>query len=294
MANTPAWLLDFRSDVTSSDGEDGIIEKIFSIIGDGSRTALELGALNGRHDSNVWNLIKNKGWKGVLIEADRTYFERLEREYAGNPRAYCLNAFVSFEGEQSLDAILAATTLPCEFDLFSLDVDGNEYHLWASMQRYRPRVVVVEFNPSIPNNISFIQPRDMSVYQGSSLRALADLARGKGYELIAANSVNAFFVVKELFAKFNIADNSLDAVHTDRSFETQLFQLYDGTLKIAGNRMLIWHKLPIGEEKLQVLPRRKRVYPAMISPNPFIRALKYAARKLPFYPIAQRIRAAFK
>ena len=286
-------LLAYRSNVTSSDGEDGIIEHIIEVIGAESKWCVELGALNGTHDSNTWNLIRNKGWSGVLIEADPTYFEKLQKEYEPDPGAVCVNAFVSFEGKQSLDAIFEQTPLPKEFDLFSLDVDGNEYHLWQSLAHYWPRAMVVEFNPSIPNSISFIQPRNMTVYQGSSLRALTDLAREKGYELVAANSVNAFFVLKELFPKFGIADNSLDALHADRSFETTIFQLYDGTLKIAGNTNLIWHRLPIDEEKLQVLSKRKRVYPAMISASSFIRACKYAVRKLPFYPFVQRLRKRF-
>jgi hypothetical protein len=283
-------LLDYRFDVTSSAGEDGIIAKIFEVISEESRWCVELGALNGTHDSNVWNLIRNKHWSGVLIEADRTYFEKLQAEYAGDSGAVCVNEFVSFQGAQSLDAIFAHTQISKTFDLFVLDVDGNEYHLWDSLKEYRPRVMVVEFNPTIPNDVAFVQPRDMSVYQGSSLYSLTELARQKGYELVAANEVNAFFVLKELFPHFGIADNSLDALHTDHSYETKLFQLYDGTLKIAGYKQLMWHKLPIDEEELQVLPKGKRIYPAMISPNPLIRSVKYLARKLPFYAWVQRLR----
>lgn len=294
MTKKSDWLLEFRANATSSDGEDGMLEKIFAVIGTESKWCVELGALNGTHDSNVWNLVKNKGWSGVLIEADQTYFERLQKEYAGNKAAICVNTFVSFEGEQSLDSLFAKTPLPKVFDLFSLDIDGNEYHLWESMAQYHPRVMLVEFNPSIPNDVSFIQPRDMSVYQGSSLRALAGLAKDKGYELIAANNTNAFFVLKELFSKFGITDNSLDALRTNHTFETKLFQLYDGTLKVAGNTRLIWHKLPIHEDALQVLPRRKRIYPAQISRNAAIRLCKYYARRLPFYDFVQSIRKKLK
>ncbi len=293
MTKNNTWLLEYGKDVTSSDGEDGIIEKIFDVIGTESRWCVELGALNGIHDSNVWNLIRNKQWLGVLIEADTTYFEKLQSEYAKDKGTVCLNKFVSFEGEHSLDALFAKTPLPKLFDIFSLDIDGNEYHLWESMEQYRPRVIVVEFNPSIPNHVSFIQPRDMSVYQGSSLRSFIDLAHSKGYELIFANSVNAFFVIKELFSKFDIADNSINTIHTDHTYETALFQLYDGTLKIAGYDKLMWHKLPIDEEKLQILPKRRRVYPAMISPNSMIRMFKYVARKLPIYAFVQRFRKNF-
>lgn len=286
------WLLDHRANVKSEHGEDGIIEKIFETIGKGAGWCVELGALNGTHDSNVWNLIKQKGWSGVLIEADQTYFEKLVAEYADTPRAHPVRAFVSFEGKDSLDSLFASTPLPREFDLFSLDIDGNDYHLWDSLNEYRPRVMVIEFNPSIPDGISFIQPRDMSVYQGSSLTACVELGKRKGYELIAVNAGNAFFVQKELFPKFGIEDNSIPALHTDHSYETQIFQLYDGTLMLAGNTDLIWHRQPIDQERLQVLPKHKRVYPARISPDARFRSLKYYVRKQPWYAFAQRLRSA--
>lgn len=287
-------LLLYSCDVTSQNGEDGVIEKIFEIIGEESRSCVELGALNGTHDSNVWSLMKKKGWTGVLIEADRTYFEKLQKEYINLDRAHCVNAFVSFAGEDSLDRIFAHTSLPHMFDLFSLDIDGNEYHLWESLSNYRPRVMVVEFNPSIPNEIAFIQPRDMQIFQGSSLRALVELGKRKGYELVAANKTNAFFVLKELFPRFDIADNSIDALRTDHHYETKLFQLYDGTLMLTGNTRLIWHNIPIDREKLQVLSKRKRVYPANINPSAGIRTVKYLVRKLPFFPLLQRVRKSFR
>lgn len=287
-------LLTYGGNVTSEHGEDGVIKRIFVVIGAQSRSCVELGALNGVHGSNVWQLVKNEGWNGVLIEADQTYFERLQKEFLGTPGAECVNAFVSFEGPQSLNNIFARTQLPKEFDLFSLDIDGNEYHLWDSLTHYRPRVMLVEFNPTIPNDVAFIQPRDMSVFQGSSLMAFVELGKRKGYELIAANETNAFFVLKELFPKFGIADNSIDALHTGHEYETKLFQLYDGTLKIVGNTKLLWHNLPINEDKLQVFPARKRKYPARISESNIVRRIKYWARILPFYQLVQKLRKSFR
>lgn len=287
-----ADLLAYGSNITSEHGEDGVLKRIFEIIGTGARSCVELGALNGTHGSNVWQLVKNEGWRGVLIEADRTYFEKLQQEFVDMPGVECVNAFISFEGPQSLDNIFSKTSLPKDFDLFSLDIDGNEYHLWDSLVEYRPRVMLVEFNPSIPNDIVFIQPRDMEIFQGSSLRAFVELGKRKGYELVAANETNAFFILKELFSKFIIADNSIDALHTNHQYETKLFQLYDGTLKIAGNTRLLWHHLPIDEEKLQTLSVDKRKYPARISESGMVRTLKYWVRTLPFYSFVQKLRKA--
>jgi hypothetical protein len=287
------WLQDFKMNVTSSHGEDGMIAKIFEIIGEDSRWCVELGALNGKHDSNVWSLIKEKGWNGVLIEADPTYFEKLVAEYKEVPTAHPINKFVSFEGDSSLDTLFSGTPLPKEFDLFSLDIDGNDYHLWDSLSVYRPRVMVIEFNPSIPTDVSFIQPRDMSVYQGSSLRAIVELGKKKGYELIATNEANAFFVKEELFPKFGIEDNSIETLRTDRQFETKLYQLYDGTLMLSGNTKLLWHGKEIDQKELQVIPSAKRKYPARISPSGAVRAFKYVVRTLPFYSRIQKLRKKF-
>lgn len=287
-------LLSCARNVTSQHGEDGIIERIFQIVDEGTKWCVELGALSGKRDSNVWHLIQEEQWSGVLIEADKTQFEKLQKEYAGMSRAHCINTFISFEGADSLDRVFARTPLPKDFDLFSLDVDGNEYHLWESLTNYRPRVMVIEFNPTIPNDVSFIQPRDMKVFQGSSLLAIVELGKRKGYELIVTNAFNAFFVAKELFPEFGIVDNSIDTLHTDRQYQTKLYQLYDGTLRIAGYDHLLWHKIPVDTEKLQVLPPRQRRYPARIDDNEHLRAFKYWARKLPFYPFVQRVRKLLK
>jgi len=115
----------------------------------------------------------------------------------------------------------------------------------------------------------------------------------KGYELVAANEVNAFFVLRELFPKFAIADNSIDALHTDTRYQTKLFQLYDGTLKLSGNMRLIWKGTPLREERLQVLPPHARRYPARIQSRDSIRAFKYWVRKMPFYPFMQCLRKRF-
>ncbi|HEY4519770.1 MAG TPA: hypothetical protein VJH33_01900 [Candidatus Paceibacterota bacterium] len=288
--NVPiSGLLQFSKNVTSEHGEDGILEHVFSVIGDGSRSCVELGALNGKHGSNVWRLIKEQHWSGILIEADPTYFEVLKREYAGT-NTICLNRFVSFEGKDALGRTLSETSLPRQFDLLSLDIDGNDYHVWESLTEYMSRVAVIEFNPSIPNDVHFIQARDMGVQQGSSLKAIVELGKKKGYELVAVTETNAIFVLRELFPKCAIGDNSITVLHTDRRFETNLFQLYDGTLKITGTTHLIWHKLPIDEEKLQVLPLWRRVYPAGTSASGWVRYLKYWVRKLPFYALLQRLR----
>ena len=68
----------------------------------------------------------------------------------------------------------------------------------------------------------------------------------------------------------------------------------DGTLRIAGYDRLLWHNLPIDVEKLQVLPERRRKYPAKIDENSTVRSFKYWVRKFPLYSLIQRVRKLWK
>jgi hypothetical protein len=196
----------------------------------------------------------------MFIEADPVKFGELKQTYAGNPKAHLLKAFVNFEGPGSLDNLLANSPVPVDFDLLSIDIDGNDYHIWESIRRLQPKVVIIEYNPSIPHNIDFAQARDMNVRQGSSLLALTNLAKRKGYELICVTELNGIYVRREFFPLFGITDNSLDSLHKDTQYITQVFQLYDGTLVWHGCKKLLWHDVPIKQDKMQVLPPHLRFF----------------------------------
>jgi len=255
------WLSLSRKNVMSQSGEDGVIGKIFDVIGETNKWCVEFGAGDGKLYSNTYNLLVNRGWSGVQIEADARKFEALTRTHQGNARVICLNASVSFEGADALENILRRTPVPKNIDLLSIDIDGNDYHIWDSLRRYNPRVVIVEFNHTIPPDIEFVQPKDMRVSQGSSVLSLTRLARGKGYELVSMTDLNALFVKEEYYRLFEIEDNSPSRLCKNRKCFTRLFQLHDGTLVLSGYNRLIWHDIEIGQEHLQIVPRFLRTYP---------------------------------
>lgn len=251
-------LRDYRADVYSQFGEDGMIRHALGVLPSTGRWCVELGAWNGKFCSNTHRLMSEEGWSGVFIEADADKFQELQETYAGNPRAECVHALVDFTG-RDLDSVLARTGIPREFDVLSLDVDGNDIHLWESLSGYQPTLVVIEFNPTIPNDILFVQPADMAVHQGSSLAAIVELASAKGYELVATTEVNAFFVREALLPLFDIPDNSLDALRPGRKHETRVFQLFDGTLCWDGPTQLLWHGVRFSQP--QIIPRCLRSLP---------------------------------
>lgn len=228
---------------------------------------VEFGAWDGRHASNTYALIDRGDYSAVLIESDSARFQALRRTHAGRPNVIALNRLVSFEGPDRLDCVLASTPVPRDFDLLSIDIDGNDYHVWEALNEYRPKLVVIEFNPTIPNEVDFVQPRDMAVAQGASLTAMVRLADTKGYRLIHATAVNGVFVEESCFPRFGIEDDRPAALRADLSQVTWLFQTYDGRIHVAGAGRARWHGVAIDPDRLQVVPRWLRGFPPKYSPT---------------------------
>jgi hypothetical protein len=273
------WLLDHASNVSSQNGEDGIIAKILDVLGVSGGWCVEFGAWDGKHLSNTHNLIANRGFSAVLIEGSAARFGDLQATFHGNPRVISLNRYVGFTPADGLDAILAATPIPHDFELLSIDIDGNDYHVWKAVTRYRPKVVVIEYNPTIPSAVQFVQPADMRVNQGTSILSMTQLAREKGYELVSATVHNCLFVTKELFPLFGISDNSVTAIRPDESLVTYIFNGFDGTVFVRGCGRLEWHKVPYVESKLQQVPRWLRRFPDTYGPVMRVIAKHYRSLK---------------
>jgi hypothetical protein len=253
-------LLEAASNVTSQFGEDGIIEKIFTIIAESNRYAVEFGAWDGKKYSNTYHLIQNRGWGGLLIEGNPEKFKQLQNTYAGNKKVGLVNALVGIDaGDHLLDEILAEAGAPSDLDLLSIDIDGCDYFVWQSLKKFHPRLLVIEFNPTCPNDVLFVQDRDLSVNQGCSLLALVTLGKEKGYELVCATNCNALFVKAELFPLFKIADNSIWALY-DPACDGRIFHGYDGTIHVVGMPQLMWHGIPLSDADFQVLPAAARKY----------------------------------
>jgi len=207
-------------------------------------------------------------WNGVLIEADTSRYSELKslHDPLGN---ICINKEVSCQptSTQSLLSILKrdAQKLSYDFDFLSIDVDGIDYWLLVNVLEggYRPKCICIEFNPTMPSDLIYIQPRDDNIRHGSSLSAMVELANNEGYTLIETTLFNAFFIRNELYDKYfinEVPDTSIEALH-EITMGTELYQLYDGTLKLHKCKKMLWHRLPIDEKKMQMLSDDKRLFP---------------------------------
>lgn len=252
---------DYQRNVTSQFGEDGILEAIFDRLNVSKGLCVEFGAWDGKQHSNTYNLIVNHGWRGILIEANVTRFSALVETYRDRSDVIPINRIVGFESPNTLDEILQANGTPHEIDFVSIDIDGNDYHVFEAMQVFLPKVVVIEFNPTMPNEFQFVQLRDLRINHGSSLRSITELAKKKGYELIATTECNAVYVRREFFLRMEVIDNSLSVLHASIRRQAHVVQLYDGTLMLIGTNRLLWHEPPVKIEVPQVLPSQLRKFP---------------------------------
>jgi hypothetical protein len=253
-------LIKYASNVSSQDGEDGIIEFIIKTIAPDNSYCVEFGAWDGKYCSNCFNLIENRGWAGAMIEANSEKYKELVQTYANNPKVSCVNKFVQFDSPNSLDDILDEVQAPAHLGVLSIDIDGNDYHVWKSLKRYHPELVVIEFNPTVPNDVIFVQERAHHVTQGCSLLALILLGKEKGYELVCCTRWNAFFVKKEKYPLFGIQDNLIFRMYAPIQ-DGRIFQGYDSYIHVAGFDRLVWKgRLPVSSENFQVLEKDQRVF----------------------------------
>src|SRR6202022_4177494 len=102
----------------------------------------------------------------------------------------CLKWLRSSITRENIEACFENLGVPREFDLLSLDIDQNTYYAWEGLRSFKPRVVVVEYNGSVPANIDWKvvydpdRQWDGTKNFGASLKALENLGRRLGYRLV--------------------------------------------------------------------------------------------------------------
>lgn len=197
----------FKKSITSQSNEDGIIEKIFETIGTRNKVCVEFGGYDLKEFSNVFTLWSSKGWSALIIEGSKKRYNKMINDYqqfvadTGIDSVRIENKHVMLDGNNSLEKILRKYDILEEFDLLSMDVDGIDYHIWKQLAGYRPRVVIIEINTSIPPHISLIG-RERGNYIGTGIKDMCELGNNKGYDLVACTITNAVFVIHEEAEKF--------------------------------------------------------------------------------------------
>jgi hypothetical protein len=196
----PRSLARFEVQTYSQGGEDGILAEIFRRIGATDRSFVEFGVGDGLENNTA--LLVEAGWTGTWIEINPRSVRRIHQGFATPIAERRLRLVESIVQPDTVEQLFRAGDVPERFDLLSIDIDGNDYWVWQAIERFRPRVVVIEYNATYGADLDWVMAFDRAhrwqgtTRHGASLAALARLAQAKGYALVGCglSGVNAFFV----------------------------------------------------------------------------------------------------
>jgi hypothetical protein len=199
--------VEFR--VFSQWGEDGIVEWLVSQIGVPNTRFVEFGVENFR-EANCRFLLMNRNWKGLVFDGNEQHMTdlRSERMYW----MFDLTAKAAFVTAENIDSLITDAGFSGPLGILSIDIDGNDYWVWKSIQSVDPAIVICEYNPILGDRYPITVPYDSKftrfsghhsgLYFGCSIGAIRQLATSRGYTFVGTNSngINAFFVRNDLAA----------------------------------------------------------------------------------------------
>lgn len=193
----------------SQNGEDGILDVLRKQLLDSNRYFVEIGAADGIENNTGWLLIAEK-YSGILIEGSPHLVERAKRTVVGySIGAEIHNMFVTVESVQDIKAL----AFHHDPDVFSLDIDGNDYYIAEAIfnSGFRPKIFVVEYNSVYGSERSetveykadfvFTKAHPSHLYYGVSISGWLKFFLSHGYKFITVDrsGVNGFFVDPKCF-----------------------------------------------------------------------------------------------
>lgn len=193
----------------SQNGEDGILDVLRKRLLRSNRYFVEIGAADGIENNTGWLLVAEK-YNGLLIEGSSHLVERAKRTVIGySIGAEIHNMFVTTESIQEIKAL----AFHHDPDVFSLDIDGNDYYIARAIlgSGFRPKIFVVEYNSVFGPELSatveyqadfvFTKAHPSHLYYGVSIAGWRKFFLQHGYRFITVdrNGVNGFFVDPKFF-----------------------------------------------------------------------------------------------
>jgi len=153
-----------------------------------NKFCVEFGAADGLWFSNTRQLILN-GWKSIQIEPNEK-FNQLKSLYENNQNVICLRSMVSTNKNDanSFDNLMTALieNEPFAIDLVSIDIDSYDYLIFESIEKYIPKIIMMEPNPHTPG------------CRNHGMSSTTAMANKKGFKLIGYTG-NLIFVHNDYF-----------------------------------------------------------------------------------------------
>lgn len=219
------YLWDAEVKVFSQWGEDGILDYLCESLGVSKPRVLEVGAGNFS-ECNSRFLAENRNASVVAVDGRDDLNSSIgQSSLKWKNHIFSMQEWVTPKNINNV--IGTAREYMLGIDIFSLDLDGNDYWILEAANLQDVSIVVVEYNPLFGSKLSVSVPRDDRfdrttkhlswLYYGASLCAFIDLLSHKGFVFLGSNRVgsNGFFVRKELVKKIKLALPMDLSQHTD-------------------------------------------------------------------------------
>jgi hypothetical protein len=188
-------LFEYRDAGYSQSGEEGLLVRIMEILGRDYGLCCEFGAWDGIHLSNTRRLME-RGWRGLMIEADQDRFQDLLKTYPASSNAVSVCAFVD-DADNSLATIAARAGINDRFDLISIDIDGLDFQIFSTLDQFPklPLVICVEVHTCHrPDDTKPVPIEIAAKGCGQPLGRFVERGREIGYRLVSFIGTNAIFV----------------------------------------------------------------------------------------------------
>lgn len=204
-------------------GEDGIIQHLLDVVEIKNRTFIEFG-VEDFLESNCRFLMEKNNWRGCVIDGSLANIEKVRS--SSFYWRYDLKAIGEFITKENINDLLGRSGFDSDLGILSIDIDGNDFHILNAIEKFKPRILICEYNSifgveraiTVPyqENFNRTAAHYSNLYYGASLPALEYWANNNGYSLVTVNSTgsNAFFIRNDLLT------NRLKAKKSDELFFT--------------------------------------------------------------------------
>lgn len=194
-------LFEFEFQVFSQFGDDGIIQWLINYLDIPNKTFVEFG-VEKYIESNTRFLLFNDNWRGLVIDGGDENVNYIKNDVVSY--LFNLQSIASFITKDNINELISSRNFQEDLGLLSIDIDGNDYWIWKSLETINPVILISEYNAefglnpwTIPYKEDFVWDKENGMYYwGTSLTSLCDLADQKGYSFVGCNSHgnNAYFI----------------------------------------------------------------------------------------------------
>lgn len=239
---------DHEFKVFSQWGEDGIIQFLIDRVPIKNKIFVEFG-IGDYTECNTRFLLKKNNWSGLVIDGSTKNIQRLRQDplyWKYNLKSEC-----AFIRKDNINRLISQNGVVGDIGILSIDIDGNDYWIWDTIDCIHPRIVICEYNSlfgatnkvTTPYSDNFVinKAHFSGLYWGASVGGFDYLARRKGYSLVGSNMQgnNIFFVRNDVLG--DIPTYTPEQAHIKSQFRISRDQ--DGKLSFldreAGLKLIV-------------------------------------------------------